>query len=796
MMKQEPIDVYALAEEVVRGDVRDWMVAGAEAYSGGPLQPVTSLYPHLVLPANPSVVSASMALPPPPDHSPDDGERQTARLWFSDKDEFTTEAVAGIIHALQFVGRPIAFTITGNSSGIVHWLAAHPDDMPALAHLFHASFSLSHLDANPICTYDDCLKQCAPDSLGYRTLLPPLPFWHLIEGSGLDFGPIYSAMANLRKDERAVYQVVFASMPHEWCSAVRRMAAAETITADGLRDHRGWAFSSELAKKVHAKVNGPLFCAAVRMGILGCTPNRRTAVMGSLRLGVSGLLFTGGPLRLVTEDDCSRAGISKEQLVQGFIDGRVHHHGAVVSAKELALLVQLPGMRSLANKHLPLDRAPLLIGNMAGEKGLLLGTEFVYGRELPVVWPHATRCLSMMVGGASGFGKTMFIAASVARLLNENPSEGACVIDPHDTAIERILLFLDDARLDDCILHSPMDDDYILCLPLFTCEAVEEMDATVSNITRQICSLFAKSELGFNIMRGIRNVVRTVLLCPNVSFVEARKLLEPSSRGAALRERVCAQIDDEFLTDYWENGYTELDGASIGRIESRIDHLLEPKRLRRQLANRIRKLTYKQIIDEGKILLASTAPGNAGVEGVDIIGSLHLTGIHSAAHIRAGRPGERSIFTDIVDEFGNYMNPRTVPHSLRTLRKCDISQILVTQNVDSLADEIKTAMGNINTHVAFLQGWEDAQVYFRAFGGVIPTTDLMARDVGEAFVKIGKRLASVRCPKPEEKRTIAIVQEVLEQTRRKYCISVKEFRERMIDEHHVSIEQMKDMDLL
>jgi hypothetical protein len=40
------------------------------------------------------------------------------------------------------------------------------------------------------------------------------------------------------------------------------------------------------------------------------------------------------------------------------------------------------------------------------------------------------------------------------------------------------------------------------------------------------------------------------------------------------------------------------------------------------------------------------------------------------------------------------------------------------------------------------------------------------------------------------------VHQVLEQTRKKYCVSVKEFRERMVDEHHVSIEQMKEMDLL
>lgn len=796
-MSQDPIDAHAVAQEAVLGEVRDWMVAGAESYAADALQArPTSLIPQLLVRANPAVMMRDIQLPPPPVCSLGAEVRHTARLWFSEKDDFSTDAVARIIHAMKFVTRPLVFTCTGNSGGITHWLTAHRDDMPMLANLIHASFPLSHLDTVPIGTYCDRLVGSSTDALVYRSLWPPLQFWGVYEDTGLGFGPMYSTMEGLSRGEFAVYQVVFCSMPHEWCSLLRRMATAETVVADGLKDYKGWAFSPEFVRKVQTKVGGPLFCAAVRMAILGSTPARESPAIGGLQLSVGGIRFSGGPLRLITEADCGAAGISKNELLQGFIDGTVHQHGIVLAPEELALLVRFPGESSLNNRHILLDRAPSLIGDLTAKDGVLLGTEYIYGREVPVLWSDAIRCLSIMLTGAPGSGKSTELSSIIVQIVNSNPAEGVCLIDPHDTAIEGILMCLDEGRLEDCILHTPMDDDYILCLPLFTCEAAQEIDTAAGSITRQICSLFAKTDLGFNIMRGIRNMVRTVLLCEDISFVEARELLEPSSRGAALRERVCAQIDDEFLIDYWENGYQELDKASIGRIRSKIDHLLEPKRLRRQLANRIRKLTYKQIINEGKIFLAATRPEIAGVDGTDIIGALHLTSIQSAAHVRAGTQGERPIFTIAADEFGNYSNPRTVPHSLRTLRKCDVSQILVTQNVDALSDEIKTAMGNINTHVTFLQGWDDAQVYFRSFSGVIPLADLMARGVGEAFVKIGNRLASIRCPVPKAKRQRDIIHEILQQTRNRYCVSVKEFRERMVDEHHVSVAQMKEMDLL
>jgi hypothetical protein len=179
-----------------------------------------------------------------------------------------------------------------------------------------------------------------------------------------------------------------------------------------------------------------------------------------------------------------------------------------------------------------------------------------------------------------------------------------------------------------------------------------------------------------------------------------------------------------------------------------------------------------------------------------ILGTFHTTGLHTAAWSRAGQPGKRPIFYQISDEFGNYANPRTISHALRTLRKYDVAEILVTQNVDSLPEEVKVAIGNINTHIVLKQGWNDAHHYFKEFCGAIPVSDFWMKDVGEGYAKIGTRMAVISSRKPETLRDVRVLEDIRNMTRKKYCVPIKEFRERMIEEKGASLDDMKNLDLL
>ena len=73
---------------------------------------------------------------------------------------------------------------------------------------------------------------------------------------------------------------------------------------------------------------------------------------------------------------------------------------------------------------------------------------------------------------------------------------------------------------------------------------------------------------------------------------------------------------------------------------------------------------------------------------------------------------------------------------------------------------------------------------------------LQGRNEGEGYAKIGKHLAAISSPLPEKLRNRDVIEDIRRATREKYCVPIKEFRERMIEEHHVSVKDMRELDLL
>ena len=405
----------------------------------------------------------------------------------------------------------------------------------------------------------------------------------------------------------------------------------------------------------------------------------------------------------------------------------------------------------------------------------------------------------MMVTGASGFGKTLFVSGLCAEIANAPPderNEGLAIIDPHDKAIVEFCCRVAERRLDDVILFDATDRDYVFCLPLLDCEDPVEVDTAVSNISHQFMSLFARADMGFNIERGLRNGIRTILLCPELSLMDARHLFSQTRKGENCREEACARIKDEMLVDYWDNEFKSLDSASLGRIRGRFEFILEIKRLRPLLANKIRKISYPEIVNGQKLMMIRTNAGGGGVDVANILGTLHLTGLMTAGHARPAVEGQRPVFTVVADEFGNYSNPRTMSHSLRTLRRSDVSIVLATQNIYALPEEVREATGNVDTHIVFQQGWDDAQHYFKTFCGMVPATAFMHKAPGEGYAKIGRSFAAISYPLSRRVREPEILEEILARTRRRYCVPMKEFQERMVEEHHVSLKDMKDLDLI
>lgn len=796
-MSHEPIIPKDLVSNAVFGDLHHWVTTTASRGTKLGLSrfPV-SLIPSLTVKENPMLRVETIQLPAARCGYIPRKYRVSLRLWWSGQDDYQSDSFAEMLAGFSQISHRAIVMCSGNCRGISHRVLLHRDDEFGVRNLLGGAFRGLHVELEESQRFYTEVEQRMAGRLYFRHLLPIIPFWGALTGQSLHLQTIYATLMALDDDSYGVFEVVLGPLPVVWRHALQLMARAETIVASRYPKPGPWLFSRDSEQAVEEKLGGVLFAASMRTGLF-TTKKMDNAhhVMTSLDMSTGGMLFNGTTLRFASETDCRRSHISPAKMRNLFLNGRVYQSGIIVSHRELASMIHFPSKEHLADKSLLLDRRPTLAANLATGPGIVLAHETIYGKEVPIIWPQRLRTMHMMISGATGLGKTVFLAGLLARIA-ENRKEGLAFIDPHDTGIERFVQCVPESRLDDVILHDPMDSEYVLCLPLLSCQDPDQIDLITSNVAYQICLLFTRSELGFNIVRGIKIVIRTISLCEFLSLMDVHRLLDRSSRGDALREQVCAAIQDETLLEYWQEEFPTLDRDTLRRIESRFDYLFEARRLRPYLANKICKVSRRQIITESKLFLARTNVAASGHDLARTLGSLHHTGFEAAACSGPTRNDPSPMFTIAADEFGNIANPRSVDYSLRAIRKYGVSEILATQNVEGLPEEVKIAIGNINTHVVFQQGWDDAHHYFKAFCGMVPVADFLTKGIGEGYAKIGTRFAAISSQMPDILRDVSVLEDIREMTRKKYCVPIQEFRERMIEEEGVPLDDMKNFDLL
>ena len=638
-------------------------------------------------------------------------------IWFG---EFNEEAVSFFLKSFNSLHEPLMISVLKQAGVLRHVLTCSARDSVEVSLGFHTAFRHCYLKETQV-------EMGADDWFTFSQDFRSEPWKPVEETAPLEF--IYPALDGV---EEAFLQVIFYPLKSGWGYGLMDILASEELLQRRVKRSRGSEDFSE-------RLNGQLFAVYIRSG-----SKDESSVAKHLLKGM--------------ESSCREIRMSS---VLSPIEGR----GFVLSSSELGALLPMP------DRELQSSIAGLRMNSRhsgAGElRGINVGFVSVHGEEEPVVWSDNKRTTHMLVSGTTGSGKSV-VLANIALEIAER-GEGLAIIDPHNTAILHFLRSLDETRLKDCILFDASDSDHLISLGLFDPGSEQGIESSASHITHQLLSLFDRRDMGYVITRGLQNTVRTILSVSGLVFSQSRLLLEQSHRGERFRSEICDKLTDELLLDYWLHEFSALDSAAVGRIRSRIDRVLENQILRKLLSIQKPSLSFKEIIDGKKVFLANTSPIGAGPDVANIIGALIQSGLQGAAMSRK----TSSFFTIISDEFGNYSNPRDVLHSLRTIRKFNVSQILATQNVSALPDDVLGSLGNVSSHLVLKQGWTDAQFYQRFFGSTVDAQKLMNLQVGNGFFKSGNALSEYHSVMPYFKREKSIYKLMLKQSAERFPVNLE-----------------------
>ncbi|MEX0690012.1 MAG: TraM recognition domain-containing protein, partial [Candidatus Paceibacterota bacterium] len=170
---------------------------------------------------------------------------------------------------------------------------------------------------------------------------------------------------------------------------------------------------------------------------------------------------------------------------------------------------------------------------------------------------------------------------------------------------------------------------------------------------------------------------------------------------------------------------------------------------------------FREIMDEGKILLVDLSKGRIGQLNSNLLGMIIVGKILISAFSREDiAQQDRRDFSLYIDEFQNFTTD-SIATILAEARKYGLSIIMAHQYIAQLEDSIKNAVfGNVGSKISFRVGAPDAEALIKEFEPTLTTEDLVSIDNFHAYVKLlingvttkPFNIKTLRAPAPDLKR--------------------------------------------
>ncbi len=197
------------------------------------------------------------------------------------------------------------------------------------------------------------------------------------------------------------------------------------------------------------------------------------------------------------------------------------------------------------------------------------------------------------------------------------------------------------------------------------------------------------------------------------------------------------EVVKRFWTDEFENYPARLRAETCAPIQNKLGALLSDPTLRRILVEPTIDLHFRNLMDEGTVLLVNVSKGRLGEESATVLGSLIVSTIGLAAFSRAdSAPEARRPYFLYLDEFHSF-TMLMLANMMSELRKYGVGLVLSHQYLHQLDPDIRHAvLGNAGTIVSFRVGPQDATLLADEFQPKIGVLDLLSLPSRSLYLKL------------------------------------------------------------
>jgi len=449
----------------------------------------------------------------------------------------------------------------------------------------------------------------------------------------------------------------------------------------------------------------------------------------------------------------------------------------ILNAEELASIfhfptafTELPRLKDLKSREAPPP------ANLP-KTGVLLGVSSFRGEGVEVRISDDDRRRHVYIIGQTGTGKSNLLLNMIAHDLENG--KGLAVLDPHGDLVEGILALTPSPRQKDVIVFDPGDIERPLGLNMieYNFNRPEEKTFIVNEMQNIFNKLFAQETMGPMFEQYMRNALLLLMEdMPNepATLVEVARVFTDS----LFRKRKLTRTKNPTVYDFWEKEAAKAGGeAALANITpyitSKFNNFTANDYMRVIIGQTKSAFDFRELMDEGKILLVNLAKGRIGDINANLLGMIVTGKILMAALSRIDTPEEkRRDFYLYIDEFQNFTTD-SIAVILSEARKYRLNLTLAHQFIGQLTEKIRDAVfGNAGSIISFRVGAQDAEFLVKQFAPVFKEQDLLNIDNFNAYVKL---LVMGETVKPFNIKTVpaprgdpAVASRIKENSRKRY----------------------------
>lgn len=529
----------------------------------------------------------------------------------------------------------------------------------------------------------------------------------------------------------------------------------------------------EVIKSLNSKISQPLL--AVNYRVIASARNllETNSILDGI---IQGITQFSAPLR--QELKIIKPRNIKKLLYQFSFRIFDDEQSIILNTEELASLFHLPisitdipNIKWLRSKEIAPPQG-------LAKDGTPIGESVFRAERKPVYITDEDRRRHVYIIGQTGTGKT---TAMINMIIDDiKKGKGISVIDPHGDLVDVVLSHIPKERADDVIVFDPGD----LWKPIgmnmleYDFRKPEQKTFIINELFSILDKLYdMKTAGGPMFEQYTKNAI--LLLMEDMANEPATLMEIPRIfTDDSFRLRKLARITNPTVIDFWEKEAVKATGEhSLSNmssyITSKFNNFISNDYMRPIIGQLKSAFNFRQVMDEGKILLVNLSKGRIGDINANLLGMVIIGKILMAALSRIDISQEdRRDFNLYIDEFQNFTTDST-SIVLSESRKYRLNLTVAHQFIAQLSEKIRDSVfGNVGSKIVFRVGVPDAEFLAKEFEPFISMNDLTNISNLSAYAKIlinghSSSPFNIRIPFPD-KGNIELIEQMKEISRNKF----------------------------